>query len=75
MTQDGSTSTSRAWNQDKGQANQVADTIDGFCVQGRGPISLEELVAGMRAVFAARTSLQEGRPVQLTPYEVEHVAS
>ncbi len=66
ITQDGSTSTSRAWNQDKGQANQVADTIDGFCVQGRGPISFEELVAGMRAVFAASASLQEGRPVPLT---------
>ena len=75
ITQDGSTSTSRAWNQDKGQANQVADTIDSFCVQGRGPISFEELVAGMRAVFAASASLQEGRPVPLTPYEVKHVAS
>jgi predicted dehydrogenase len=74
ITQDGSTSTSRAWNQDKGQANQVADTIDSFCVQGRGPISFEELVAGMRAVFAASASLQEGRPVPLTPYEVKHVA-
>jgi predicted dehydrogenase len=70
ITQDGSTSTSRAWNQDKGQANQMAATVDGFCVQGRAPIAFEELVAGMQVVFAARRSLQSGAPVELTPYQV-----
>jgi polar amino acid transport system substrate-binding protein len=69
-TKDGSTSTSRAWNQDKGQANQMAATVDGFCVQGRAPIAFEELVAGMQVVFAARRSLQSGAPVELTPYQV-----
>jgi predicted dehydrogenase len=71
ITSGGSTSTSRAWNQDKGQANQVASTLDGFSVQGRGPISFDELVAGMQAVFAARTSLGEGQPVSITPYSLE----
>lgn len=70
ITQDGSTSISRAWNQDKGQANQMATTVDGFCVQGRAPIAFEELVAGMQVVFAARRSLQSGAPVELTPYQV-----
>ena len=69
ITQDGSTSTSRAWTQEKGQGNQVADTIDGFCVQGRGPISFEELVAGMRTIFAAQKSIATGKAVKLKPLE------
>lgn len=70
ITQGGSTSTSRAWNQDKGQSNQMAATVDGFCVQGHAPIAFEELVAGMQVVFAARRSLQSGVSVELTPYQV-----
>ena len=70
ITQNGSTATSRAWNQDKGQQNQVAATIDGFSVQGRAPIAFEELVAGMQVVFGAQESLGTGGPVERTPYRI-----
>ena len=70
ITRNGSTSTSRAWNQDKGQQNQVAATIDGFSVQGRAPIAFEELVAGMQVVFGAQESLGTGGPVERTPYRI-----
>lgn len=73
ITQDGSTSTSRAWNQDKGQADQVVATLDGFRSQGRAPISFDELVTGMRAVFAAQRSLQEGEAIEVMPYRLKEV--
>jgi len=72
-TQNGSTSTSRAWTQDKGQPRQVDATIKGFRMQGRAPVMFDELVAGMQVVFAARESLRTGAPVELSPYRlVEH---
>ena len=74
VTTGGSTSTSRAWSQDKGQPNQIDATVEGFCEDGRAPIGVEELVAGMQAVFAARTSLEANAPVDLTPYRVEEVS-
>lgn len=73
ITQNGSTFTSRAWNQDKGQANQIDATVNDFCDQGRAPIGFEELVAGMRVVFGIQESLRTNTPVELTPYRVEKV--
>jgi len=71
ITTDGSTSTSRAWSQDKGQPNQIDATVAGFRTQGRAPVAFEELVAGMQTVFAARASLQRTAPVKLTPYRMK----
>jgi predicted dehydrogenase len=65
VTAKGSTHTSRAWNQDKGQPNQVSATIDGFCERGRAPIAFDELMAGMRAIFATEASLRDNEPVRV----------
>jgi len=65
IAQNGSTSTSRAWSQDKGQPKQVDATIKGFRMQGRAPVMFDELVAGMQVIFAARESLRTGAPVNL----------
>ena len=74
VTQDGSTSTSRAWTQDKGQPNQVDATMEGFCERGHAPIDFDELVTGMCAVFAARRSLRASAPVELPLYQTQEVS-
>lgn len=74
ITQQGSTSTSRAWTQDKGQFNQVEATIEGFCELGRAPIDFGDLVAGMETVFAARKSLQANAPAEVTLYQTQKVS-
>lgn len=56
---------SRAMNQDKGQAIQVSRTIERFRKTGQAPIPFEEIVNGMRVVFAARASLLERREIRL----------
>jgi polar amino acid transport system substrate-binding protein len=66
ITKNGATSTTRHWNQDKGQEAQVNETIEGFRTRGRGPVPYEELVLGMRAVFAAQESLRTGGPVDIS---------
>jgi polar amino acid transport system substrate-binding protein len=71
ITQGGSTSTSRAWSQDKGQPNQIEATIRGFCEDGRAPVEFDRLVTGMEVVFGALESLQGDGPVELKPYRVE----
>lgn len=71
LTENGSISTSRAWNQDKGQANQIDATINGFCEEGRAPITFGELMAGMQAVFATQESLRANAAVELSPYRFE----
>lgn len=58
----------KSMNQDKGQARQVAEMVAGFRQTGTAPIPFEELVAGMRAVFAARTSLSTGVPADVAAY-------
>jgi len=65
ITRNGSTSTTRAWNQDKGQETQVHETIEGFRMRGEAPIPFSELVLGMQAVFAAQESLRTGGPVDI----------
>ena len=55
-------------NQDKGQAREVAESIAAFRM-GTSPIPFEELVTGMRVVFAARQSLVSGEPVKVSGRE------
>jgi predicted dehydrogenase len=71
VTKNGSTSRSKAWNQDKGQENQMRATVDAFREKGAGPIPFDELVAGMQTVFAARRSLTEGAPIAVPSYQLE----
>jgi polar amino acid transport system substrate-binding protein len=71
VTQNGSTSTSRAWSQDKGQPNQIDATVEAFRERGRAPVSFGELMAGMRVVFAAQESLRTNAPVKLPSGRVE----
>ncbi|MEM8557590.1 MAG: Gfo/Idh/MocA family oxidoreductase, partial [Bacteroidota bacterium] len=52
----------KAYNQDKGQVVQVAETVSGFRTKGQAPIPIEELVEVMATVFAARRSLATGQP-------------
>ena len=53
-------------NQDKGQSREVAETVQAFRTIGQAPIPFTELVAGMRAIFAARESLRTGQAVTLS---------
>ena len=62
ITKGGKKETKKASNQDKGQANQVAATVEAFRTAGQGPIPFEELVEAMAVVFAARRSLRSGQP-------------
>ena len=71
ITENGSTSTTRAWNQDKGQPAQMDAVASAFRTRGQAPIPFEELVTGMQVIFAAQESLQSGNPVDLTPYQLE----
>ncbi|MCS3697020.1 bi-domain-containing oxidoreductase [Salinibacter ruber] len=71
VTQNGSTSTSRAWSQDKGQPNQIDATVEAFRERGRAPVSFGELMAGMQIVFAAQESLRTNAPVKLSSDRVE----
>jgi polar amino acid transport system substrate-binding protein len=59
LTQGGRTR-KRSGGQDKGQARQVAATVEAFRAGGPAPIPFAELDAGMRMVFAARRSLATG---------------
>jgi polar amino acid transport system substrate-binding protein len=66
-------SRTKAANQDKGQAREVAETVEGFRKTGMAPIPFDEMVAGMKVIFAARESLASGQPVsvgQQIRYEV-----
>ena len=64
----------KSMNQDKGQATQIEETVRGFR-QGISPIPFEEIVIGMRVVFAAQTSLQTGNAVSLVATEREEVVT
>jgi len=65
VTEDGSTSTTRAWSQDKGQPNQIDATVATFREEGRAPVPFNELMAGMQVVFAVQKSLRTNVPVKL----------
>jgi predicted dehydrogenase len=67
----GSTSSTSAWNQDKGQAGEMERTVQSFREQSAAPTPFNQLVAGMQAVFAARKSLRDGGPVEVSPVELE----
>src|SRR5437868_694954 len=60
----------KAANQDKGQKREVDETIKSFRAAGAAPIPFEELVAGMKVVFAARQSATSGQPVALAHADV-----
>ncbi|MGE5811010.1 MAG: bi-domain-containing oxidoreductase, partial [Ignavibacteria bacterium] len=51
-------------NQDKGQPEQIAETIEAFR-QNISPISFEDIINGMRIIFAAKKSLSISAPVQI----------
>ncbi len=55
----------KASNQDKGQAREVAATVEYFRGVGPAPIPFDELILGMRVIFAAQESLKTGGPVEL----------
>ena len=71
ITRGGKQTRKKAMNQDKGQARQLAETVNAFRTRGAAPIPFDELVSGMQAVFAARQSLASGAPVDVTPYRLE----
>jgi predicted dehydrogenase len=60
----------KAANQDKGQKLEVEETIKSFQARGAAPIPFEELVAGMKVIFAARQSATSGQPVALAHRDV-----
>ena len=53
-------------SQDKGQERQVEETIKGFRTSGSAPIPFDQLLMGMRVIFAARRSSLSGQTVDLT---------
>ena len=70
-TVNGSTNSSSAWNQDKGQASEMKRTVEAFRERGEGPISVEELFAGMSAVFSAKGSLSAKEFVEVDGFAEE----
>jgi polar amino acid transport system substrate-binding protein len=75
ITTEGSSTTHRAWSQDKGQANQIDETITHFCDRAHAPIPFDALVAGMQVVFGAEESIRTGEPVDIPEYRLQPVAS
>jgi polar amino acid transport system substrate-binding protein len=57
-------------NRDKGQATEVAETVQAFRTTGIAPIPFDELVGGIRIIFAARQSLISGETAKVVPYEI-----
>ena len=74
ITTGGSTSTSKAWNQDKGQENEMSETVEAFRTVGGGPIPFDELVTGMQVIFAAQRALTEGQPIEVPEYQLEDIS-
>jgi predicted dehydrogenase/threonine dehydrogenase-like Zn-dependent dehydrogenase len=74
ITRDGSSDRTKAWNQDKGQDAEMAETVGAFRTDGRGPIPFDELVAGMQTIFGARRSLRNEQPVDLPRHALEVAA-
>lgn len=59
----------RASNQNKGQENQVAETVKAFRANGSAPIPFDELVTVMRVIFGARQSSLTDEPVLIERFE------
>jgi predicted dehydrogenase len=55
----------RAWGRDKGHAQALQATMAALRAGAPEPIPFEEVVCGMRAVFAIRRSLATGAPVDV----------
>lgn len=55
----------KTWNQDKGQARAIAETLGALREGGPAPISLEEIAAVSAATFAIVRSLESGRPEEV----------
>ncbi len=66
ITQNGKHQRTKAANQDKGQTQQVLETVQAFRKNGTAPIPASELFAGMRIIFAAHESLMSGQTVELS---------
>ena len=71
ITREGSTRREKAWNQDKGQAKQMTQTMESFRTNGVGAIPFNELVAGMQVIFAAQKSLREGTSIDVPLYQLQ----
>ena len=54
----------KARNQDKGQAEQLKQTVDGFR-KGISPIPFSDIINVMKVIFAAKRSLAEGQVVSV----------
>jgi polar amino acid transport system substrate-binding protein len=65
FTLNGKSDKKSLWNQDKGQENQIAQTVNAFRETGQAPIPFDEIVSGMRVIFAIKDSLSSGQPVSL----------
>ena len=63
VTKGGNKNRSKALNQDKGQSKQIDETVRKMLNKGEAPIPFEQLEDVMRAIFAARKSLQSGAAV------------
>ena len=66
----GKKSKTKSLNQNKGQALQMASTIEAF-KQGTSPISFQELVACMQTIFGARKSLTSGERIMIGRHTLE----
>ena len=67
LYRDGKHARTKAMNQDKGQAAQIAATVEAFRARGQAPIPFDQIVEAMRVVFAAQRSLASGRPEAVVP--------
>ncbi len=57
----------KTWNQDKGQATAVSETLRAVAAGEPSPIALEEIAAVSRATFAILEACERGLPVELAP--------
>ncbi len=65
FTVNGSSDKDSLWNQDKGQENQIKETVDSFMNRGEAPIPFQQIIDGMRVIFAMKESLGTHTPVQI----------
>jgi len=66
ITQKGKRLRLKSGNQNKGQATEIAETIKCFRTTGVAPIPFNELVIGMKVIFAVQESLASTQPVDLS---------
>jgi len=66
--ENGSTGSTSAWNQDKGQEEEMEQTVKTFREQGQGPVAVSNLFEGVQAIFAAKRSLRTNEGVKVEGY-------